>query len=115
MPLLTADNLPEVLAAIGAIIAAVGGVTLWRVQKEPPKPGTADAATVALAENTKALQAMAEALDGQNGHFADNNQMFRALGPVLATLASDMATIKHDIGEAKGHLASIRDSLNRRG
>lgn len=115
MSLITPDNLPEVLAAIGAIIAAIGGITLYRVQKEPPKPGSPDAAAVALAENTKAVLAMSEAMAGQNGHFADNNQMFRALGPVLATLASDMATMKHDLGEAKGHLASIRDSLNRRG
>ena len=108
MPLLTADNLPEVLAAIGAIIAAIGGVTLWRVQKEPPKPGTADAAAVALAENTKALQAMAEALDGQNGHFAANNKMFEAMGPQLATIV-------HDTAENKSHLAAIRDAMNRRG
>ena len=60
MSLITPDNLPEVLAAIGAIIAAIGGITLYRVQKEPPKPGSPDAAAVALAENTKALQAMAE-------------------------------------------------------
>ena len=108
MPLLTADNLPEVLAAIGAIIAAIGGVTLWRVQKEPPKPGTADAAAVALTENTKALQAMAEALDGQNGHFAANNKMFEAMGPMLGTIV-------HDTAENKSHLAAIRDAMNRRG
>ena len=106
MPLLTADNLPEVLAAIGAIIAAIGGVTLWRVQKEPPKPGTADAAAVALTENTKALQAMAEALDGQNGHFAANNKMFEAMGPMLGTIV-------HDTAENKSHLAAIRDAMNR--
>ena len=108
MPLLTADNLPEVLAAIGAIIAAIGGVTLWRVQKEPPKLGTADAAAVALTENTKALQAMAEALDGQNGHFAANNKMFEAMGPMLGTIV-------HDTAENKSHLAAIRDAMNRRG
>ena len=115
MPLLTADNLPEVLAAIGAIIAAIGGVTLWRVQKEPPKPGTADAAAVALTENTKALKDMDEAMKGQNSHFADNNTMFRAMGPHIATLASDMTTIKHDTAENKSHLAAIRDAMNRRG
>lgn len=115
MSLITPDNLPEVLAAIGAIIAAIGGITLYRVQREPPKPGTADAAAVALAENTKALLAMSDAMKAQNSHFGDNNAMFKALGPVLAAVAADMAAMKHDMGEAKGHLASIRDSLNRRG
>jgi hypothetical protein len=62
---------------------------------------------LALAENTQALRAMGDAMKSQNTHFADNNEMFKALGPVL----SDM---RHDGADSKGHLAAIRDTLNRR-
>ena len=108
MPLLTPENLPEVLIGVAGIITAIGGITWWKVRNEPPKPGTSDAATLALAENTRATLAMVEAMKGQNTHFAENNEMFKALGPML----SDM---RHDGAEAKAHLASIRDALNRRG
>ena len=26
------ENLPEVLTAVGAVIAAIGGITLWRMK-----------------------------------------------------------------------------------
>lgn len=107
LSLITPENLPEVLIGIGAVITAIGGFTLYKVQKEPPKPGTPDAVAMALAENTRATLAMIEAMKGQNTHFAENNEMFKALGPML----SDM---RHDGAESKAHLASIRDALNRR-
>lgn len=107
LSLITPENLPEVLIGVGAVITAIGGFTLYRVQKEPPKPGTPDAVAMALAENTRATLAMIEAMKGQNTHFAENNEMFKALGPML----SDM---RHDGAESKAHLASIRDALNRR-
>ena len=50
---------------------------------------------------------MVEAMKSQNTHFADNNEMFKALGPVLADM-------RHDGADSKGHLAAIRDTLNRR-
>ena len=99
---------PELLTAIGGLLGTGGVIALVRVWREPsPKPGSPDAAAVALAENTKALQSMVEAMKSQNTHFADNNEMFKALGPVL----SDM---RHDGADSKGHLAAIRDTLNRR-
>lgn len=115
LQLLTPDNLAGVLTAVGMLITAIGGVILYRVQKDPPKPGTADAAIVALAENTKATMHMADALKGQNTHFADNNEMFKAIAPHVATLARDMTDMRHDMAEAKAHLAAMRDALNRRG
>lgn len=114
MPLLTPENLPQVLIGLGAIITAIGGITWWRVQKEPPKPGTPDAAALALAENTKALLAMVDAMKGQNTHFADNNEMFRAIGQRIEAMARDFADVKHDASESKGHLSAMRDALNRR-
>ena len=105
--LLTPDNLPATLTAISLVITAVGGVVLYRVQKEPPKAGSPDAAALALAENTRALSAMVEGLKGQNTHFADNNDMFKALGPLL----SDM---KRDGAESRILLARICDALNHR-
>lgn len=105
--LLTPENLPATLTAVSLIITAVGGVVLYRVQKEPPKAGSQDAAAVALAENTKALQS-------QSANFEDNNDMFRAVLGKVDGMASDFAEVRHDMAEAKGHLASIRDALNRR-
>lgn len=112
--LLTPENLPAVLTAVGTVIAAVGGITWWRARGEPPRPGTPDAVALALAENTKATLAMVDALKGQNTHFADNNDMFRAIGGKIDALARDFADIKHDTSESKGHLAAMRDALNRR-
>lgn len=107
LSLITPENLPEVLIGIGAVITAIGGFTLYRVQKEPPKPGTPDAAAVALAENTKALLS-------QSANFEDNNDMFRAVLGKVDGMARDFAEVRHDMAESKGHLASIRDALNRR-
>ena len=112
--LLTPENLPATLTAVSLIITAVGGVVLYRVQKEPPKAGSQDAAALALAENTKALNAMVEGLKGQNTHFADNNEMFKALGPVLGGMAKDFTEMRHDGAESRILLALIRDALNRR-
>ena len=105
--LLTPENLPATLTAVSLIITAVGGVVLYRVQKEPPKAGSQDAAAVALAENTKALQS-------QSANFEDNNDMFRAVLGKVDGMARDFAEVRHDMAESKGHLASIRDALNRR-
>lgn len=105
--LLTPENLPATLTAVSLIITAVGGVVLYRVQKEPPKAGSQDAAAVALAENTKALQS-------QSANFEDNNDMFRAVLGKVDGMARDFAEVRHDMAESKSHLASIRDALNRR-
>lgn len=114
LSLITPENLPETLIGIGAIITAIGGFTLHRIRREPPKPGTPDAAAVALAENTKAVLAMAEAMKAQNTHFADNNDMFRAIGGKVEGMARDFTDMKHDAAESKAHLGAIRDALNRR-
>ena len=114
MPLLTPENLPEVLTAVAGVIAAIGGFTWWKVRSEPPKPGTQDAATLALAENTRATLAMVEAMKAQNTQFADNNEMFRAIGQKVDGMARDFADMRHDGSESKSHLSAIRDALNRR-
>ena len=105
--LLTPENLPATLTAVSLIITAVGGVVLYQRQKQPPKAGSQDAAAVALAENTKALQS-------QSANFEDNNDMFRAVLGKVDGMARDFAEVRHDMAESKGHLASIRDALNRR-
>ena len=115
MSLITPENLPAVLTAVGAVIAAVGGVTWFRSRNEPPKPGTTDAAAVALAENTRATLAMVEALKHQNANFAENNEMFRAIGHQVAGVARDIADIRHATASSEGHLGAIRDASNRRG
>lgn len=114
MSLLTPENLPAVLTAIAGIIAAVGGVTWWRLRSEPPKPGSPDAAALAMAENTRATRELVEAMKSQNGHFAENNEMFRAIGQKVDGMARDFSDLRHDGAESKGHLGAIRDALNRR-
>ena len=114
LSLFTPDNIDKILIALAALVTAVGGLTLRKVMKEPPKPGSADAFAVALAENTRAVQDMASALKGQNDHFADNNDMFKALGPVLGGMAKDFTEMRHDGAESRILLALIRDALNRR-
>ena len=99
---------PELLTAIGGLLGTGGVMALVRVWREPsPKPGSPDAAAVALAENTKALQS-------QSANFEDNNDMFRAVLGKVDGMARDFAEVRHDMAESKGHLASIRDALNRR-
>ena len=99
---------PELLTAIGGLLGTGGVIALVRVWREPsPKPGSPDAAAVALAENTKALQS-------QSANFEDNNDMFRAVLGKVDGMARDFSEVRHDMAEAKGHLASIRDALNRR-
>jgi hypothetical protein len=107
LSLITPENLPEILIGIGAIITAIGGVTLYKVQKEPPKPGTPDAAAMALAENTRATLAMVEALKAQNAQFGDNNKLF---GQVLHHVDG----MARDFMEVRQHLAAIREQGNRR-
>ena len=114
LSLITAENLPEILTAIGVIITAIGGMTLYRVQKEPPKLGTKDAVALALAENTRATLAMVDAMKGQNDHFADNNRMFKALGPLVGGMAKEFTDMRHETAESRILLALIRDALNRR-
>ena len=101
MPLITPENLPEVLTAAGALIAAIGGLTWWRARSEPPKPGTPDALATALVQNTDAQKAM-------GGQFGENLKLF------AATLKAT-EEIARDIDACREHLASIRDALNRRG
>lgn len=99
---------PELLTAIGGLLGTGGVIALVRVWREPsPKPGSPDAAAVALAENTKALQS-------QSANFEDNNDMFRAVLGKVDGMARDFAEVRHDMAESKNHLASIRDALNRR-
>lgn len=113
LSLITPENLPAVLTALATLLGGGGILTVWRIRREPPKPGTPDAAAVALAENTHALQE-------QGAQLKDNNKLFASVLSILATMAKDfadtrrdMADMKHDMSEAKAHLAAIRDSLNR--
>ena len=114
MPLLNPENLPEVMASAALIISAIGGVTWWRARNEPPKPGSPDAFAVAIVELTKAVQEMVAALRGQNDHFSDNNDMFKALGPLIGGMAKDFNETRRETAESRILLALIRDALNRR-
>jgi hypothetical protein len=120
LSLITPENLPHILTAVGTILGGGGILTWWRVRREPPKPGSQDAATLALAENTQATRELVAAvremvvgMKTQNTHFADNNDMFRAIGGKVEGMAKDFSDIKHDTSESKGHLSAMRDALNR--
>lgn len=110
---ITLESWTALIIAVGALVGTGGLVSLIRAWREPPKPGTPDAAVQALAENTRALQE-------QGAQFKDNNKLFASVIALLTTMAKDfadtrrdMADMKHDMAEAKAHLAAIRDSLNR--
>lgn len=102
------------MTATGGLLGGGGFVTWLKIRREPPKPGSPDAFAVAMVENTKAMQDMVAALRSQNAHFGDNNDMFKALGPVLSAMARDFSEIRHDGSESRILLALIRDALNRR-
>lgn len=103
---ITPENLPAVLAGVGAILSTVAGWTLWKTRKEPPAPGTVDVVQ-ALAANTAALQLMSKAMDAQTGQFGENNKLFNHLGDLVKDLIRETQT-------CRDHLAVIRDALNRR-
>jgi hypothetical protein len=120
LSLITAENLPQILIAVGGVISAIGGITWWNVRREPPKVGSPDAAVLALVENTraftentKALQTMAANMQAQNVHFGENNDMFKAMGSVVSGVARDISDMRHDTADNKSHLSAIRDTLNR--
>lgn len=96
----TPENLPGVLTGLGAIFSAVAGWTLWKVRKEPPEAGSAEAVRIALAKNTEELHAM-------NGQFAENMRMFR-------DLIEEVKELRRSSDACREHLSAIRDTLNRR-
>mgnify|MGYP001033088681 FL=1 len=112
--LLTPENLPATLTAVSLIITAVGGVVLYRVQKEPPKAGSQDAAAVALAENTRASVTLAANMGTMTGQLGDNMRMFSATLEVVKAMAHDIAEARRAAEASRDHLAAIRDALNRR-
>ena len=104
---LTPDNIPGVLAGIGAILSALGGWTLWRVRKEPPEPGTLEAVRVALAANTAAVM-------GQSGNFSDNMRLFIEMNKLTEKILHEMEETRRASEASREHLSFIRDNLNRR-
>lgn len=95
LSLITPENLPGILTAIGAILSGIGGWTLWKVRKEPAAPGTSEALLVALAENTRVQREM-------GGQFGSNLAMFAD----TLTLVRD---IRSDISAMREHLNAIRE------
>jgi len=112
--LITPENLPAIMTAFGGILGGGGIITLIKVRREPPKPGTPDAAAVAMVDLTKAMHEMVAAMRGQNDHFSDNNEMFKAMGPLVVTVAKELGEIRRETAEGRILLALIRDALNRR-
>ena len=112
---ITLESWTALIIAVGALVGTGGLVSLIRAWREPPKPGTPDAAVQALAENTKATRGMAEAMKGQNGQFAQNNGLFQQVVGLLTAILKSIDDLKHDTAECKAHLAAIRDELIRRG
>lgn len=109
---ITPENFAAVLIAAGtgasAVLTAIGGMALWRKRSEPPPPGSPDALTVSLIENTKAMGAM-------NGAFGENLKMFAAILNQVEGMAEDIEETRRATEAARDHLAAIRDATNRRG
>lgn len=113
LQLITPENLPGILTAVGTILGGGGILTWWRVRREPPKPGSPDAAVAALAENTRATLAMADAMKAQNTHFADNNRMFGHITGAADEMVKDQAKILTEIQRLRENSDMIRDAANR--
>jgi len=107
LPIVTPENIPEVLTGIAAIVTSIGGWTLWRVWREPPKPGTVEAVLEALTQNTAAIHL-------QSANFADNNKMFSGLTVVVTALLKETEEQRRATEACREHLAAIRDAENRR-
>lgn len=102
---------PEVLTAIGGILGTGGLVALVRVWREPsPKPGSPDAFAVAMVDLTKSVEKLVAAMQGQNDHFKDNNEMFKAMGPPVSSMGRDIEAVRLHTE----NLGRILDALNRR-
>lgn len=93
--LLTPENLAGVLASIGAILTALGGWALWKVQKEPAPPGTIDATREALVKNTAALTEM-------GGQFKDNNKLFSDVLVAMREMGQDMKAMREHLNVMRG-------------
>lgn len=108
---ITPENFAAVLIAAGtgasAVLTAIGGMALWRKRTEPPPPGSPDALTVSLIENTKAMGQM-------NGHFGENLKMFAATVELVKAMAKDAEETRRAMEAARDHLSAIRDATNRR-
>lgn len=108
---ITPENFAAVLIAAGtgasAVLTAIGGMALWRKRSEPPPPGSPDALTVSLIENTKAMQAM-------NGQFGENLKLFGQIVKLSEKMAHDIEETRRATEAARDHLAAVRDATNRR-
>lgn len=115
---ITPENFAAVLIAAGtgasAVLTAIGGWALVRKRSEPPPPGSPDALTVSLVENTGAMRQM-------NGQFGENLKMFGAIVQMIGELLTVMRGMAKDIEEtrraaeqSRDHLAAIRDATNRK-
>jgi len=113
LSLITPENLPGVLTAVFTFLGGGGILTWWRIRREPPKPGTPDAVALALAENTRATLAMADAMKAQNTHFADNNRMFGHITVAADEMAKDQAKMLTEIQRLRENSDMIRDAANR--
>jgi len=114
MPLITPDNLAEVLVALGALLSAIGGWTLWRSRKESSESPSADSAKLALLENTWAVKRLTELFASMDNQFEDNNKLFaQALVGVNAILFEQRES-RRELNAIREHLSVIRDNQNRK-
>jgi hypothetical protein len=115
---ITPENFAAVLIAAGtgasAVLTAIGGMALWKKRSEPPPPGSPDALTVSLVENTKAMGEMNKAMNQMTGQFGDNLRMFTATVQQLQAIAEDIEETRRAAEASRDHLAAIRDATNRR-
>jgi hypothetical protein len=102
--LITPDNLPAVLTAIGAVLSGVGGWTLWKVRREPPAAGTLDALLIAIAENTAAQRAI-------GGQFGANLKLFEEANEGIGGVVEVLKDIRTENRAMHEHLNALRDKL----
>lgn len=106
---------PELLTAIGGLLGTGGVIALVRVWREPsPKPGSPDAAAVALARNTDASNNLASSMGTMTGQFGDNLRMFAATLEEVKDVSRNIEETRRAAESMSVTLTRILDALNRR-
>lgn len=93
-----AEVLTKILGAIGVIVTALAGKTLWTARNDPSKPQTPEQFVTAY-----------------NHSLQVNNGYLQAMAPAIGQMALDIHETKRILEQSKDALGDIRLELARRG
>lgn len=109
MPYITASPIADVMIAVGTALAAILTAILLRVRKEPPKPGTPDAAVAALIENTTVTKQLIAMFEAMNKQFGSNMDQFVATNAKFDDMLRETRQVREAVQTSRDHLNVIRE------